>query len=484
MRKSKIFSLFCLSFFIGVIVGFKSTIQINIIYVLLAACLAAFVFAVLKSKKFLKIISVGVIIFLLGILRAQSSMVGNEFSELFEEKQVLEGYILEDPDVRQDKQMLVFKPNNFNQNILINTSLVTTYFYGDQIVFEDKLKLPENFSDFDYKGYLERYNVYALSSYPKILVLRENQLNPIKYYLLKIKAWATEYVSAFLPKPESSLLLGILIGAKKGLPTDITNNFIQTGLSHIVAVSGYNIAILIGMLGGLSKFLGKKYSFWISAILIFCFVIIAGASASVLRAATMGVLLLLSFNFGRLYNFAPAILFSALVMTVVNPKILFSDVGFALSFSATCGIVYGLPVLQELTTEFPEWFGLKSLFLTTISAILVTLPLSLYFFGKISLVAIFANLLVLPVIPVVTILGFLIFVPVLSSGFAFFTYAILVYILKVVELLAKLPWAAVEYKIGLWGLWLTYLFIILCYFLLKNYLKKSKKPIVEQGCLN
>src|SRR6202012_2077621 len=104
--------------------------------------------------------------------------------------------------------------------------------------------------------------------------------------------------------------LGILIGGHSNLPQGIVDNFNNTGTSHIIAVSGFNISIIIIAVISLSYLLGRRPSFWLGVFVIVSFIIITGASASVIRAGIMGFLLLLSRNIGRQYSIAPSLFFA------------------------------------------------------------------------------------------------------------------------------------------------------------------------------
>lgn len=479
MSKSKIFSSFCLCFFLGIAFGFKFAPILVFLYLSLALLILLFVLAFFKKHKVSILVFAGVIVFLLGAWRAAASLEENQFQNILETKTVLEGIIVEDVDIRPDKQLIAFQPKGHSQKILVTTNFINNFSYGDKVVVDGKVKQVENFGDFDYEKYLQRYNVYALSNYPKILILKTNQANSIKFYLLQVKAWCVEYLSRFLQEPHLSLLLGILIGAKKSLPKDLVQNFATVGLSHVVAVSGYNISVLIVSLGFLAKFVGRKMSFWLSVIVIVAFVIMAGASASVLRAAVMGGLLLVAFRLGRPYSFAPAILFSALLMLLVSPKILLWDIGFALSFAATLGIIYGVPLLEDLTLNISEWFGLKTIFFTTICAIISTLPLSLLYFGQVSAVAILTNLLVLPLVPPVMFLGFCVFIPWFSAGYSYLVFWLLSYIIWVVNFFARLPFAGLEFKISIWTFWIIYGLVFMAYILLSDLVKNRKNTRVD-----
>jgi len=454
MSKSGVFIGLVISFTVGVLLASALPLPRENIYFYLVVVIVVFVFAYLKGYKFGAILALFLFVAGLGILRLQISIVESEYSSLFGEKQKLEGVVVKEADVRNNRQLLYILPKGFSQNVLVTTTLVQEFFYGDLVAVEGKFAEPKSFEDFDYKGYLERFNVYAQMSYPKILILKSHQLNIFKENLFKIKTALIKRLAQVYPEPQNSLLLGILIGAKKSLPENITENFNITGTSHIIAVSGFNITIMISALAVFSRVFGRRFSFWFTGAVIIAFVLITGASASVIRAAVMGFLLLLSFNIGRQYSVAPALFFAALVMVVINPKILFWDVGFQLSFAATLGIVYFMPQLNLATASWPGVFGAKTILLTTLSATVATLPLILYNFERLSLSSPIVNILVLPVVPAAMLFGFLSLLPFVGPGFAFVGNLLLLYILKITELFARLPYSSINFKISVFIFWL------------------------------
>ena len=430
MAKSRIFIGIVISFGFGIWLASKFNLGLNYILIALAFSAGIFVLSFISGHKGIVLGALFLFCAGLGALRLQQTETPNEYQNLFDVKQTIEGKIVEDIDLRQNKQLITFQPKGFSQRILITTSLGKEYSYGNLAVVEGKIKQPQAFDDFDYPKYLERFNVYALMSYPKLLVLKDHTGNFIKDLLLDIKHKFTKRISKFLPEPENSLLLGILIGARKTLPQNIVDNFNNTGVSHIIAISGYNISIIIAALGFLARLLGRKWSFWLSLTVILGFVIMAGPSASVVRAMVMGFMLLVAFYIGRPYSVGPALFFAAFIMLLINPKILFWDIGFQLSFAATLGIVYFMPLLEKLTANWPNFFSLKEIFFTTMSAIIATLPLILLYFGRLSLTAPAVNILILPIIPLTMLLGFLSALPFLGPGFAFASKILLDYILK------------------------------------------------------
>jgi competence protein ComEC len=477
MSKSKIFIGISISFATGIfLASWQEIPKVFTLYILAAATILFAVTVLSKAPRFVPLAALFLFCAGFGAWRLDISKQPNEFQNQFGQKQKLEGYIVEDIDIRTDKQLITFRPKQNQQNILITTTKTGDYFYGDWVVAEGKVAEPKSFEDFDYPKYLERYDVYALLRYPKFLVLKSHLGNPLKENLLRIKYAFIRRIGRIIPEPKSSLLLGILIGARKTLPQNVSDNFTVDGLSHVVAVSGYNISIIIGSLGGLlAKMFGRKASFWLSLVVIIGFVIIAGASASVIRAALMGVLLLLSFNIGRLYSITPSLFFAALVMLVINPKILYWDAGFQLSFLATMGIVYFVPLLEQLTLAWPNPWNIKGTLFTTMSAIVATLPLILFAFGRLSVVAPAANLVVLPAVPATMLFGFLTFLPVVGPGFGLVADLLLAYILKITEIFARLPYASVNIKISELMLAMLYAIIILVFVWLKHLSKKVEE---------
>lgn len=477
LSKSKVFIGVVISFGLGILLASKFTVINLVVYESLAGIILVFAIAILSKYYKTALMALFLFLFALGILRLNASLHANNYQELIGTKLEMEGYLVEDADIRSNIQLLTFRPKGESQNILITTTLAQEFSYGDWVVVEGKVEEVKNFSDFDYEKYLERFNTYAVMRYPKILILKSHQLNPLKDFLLGVKKSFTQRVGGLYKEPEGSLLFGILIGAKKTLPKNVVENFNATGTSHIIAVSGFNITIIISALATLAYVFGRRTSFYIAVFTILAFVIITGASASVVRAGIMGFLLLLAMNIGRQYSITPAIFLSAFVMLILNPKIIFWDVGFELSFSATLGIIYFMPVLNAVFENFPKMAGVKTLILTTVSAIISTLPIILFNFGSFSVFALVVNLLILPLVPFTMLFGFLSILPFVGTGFAFVTTGFLKYLLFIVEFFAKLPYSNLNIKISLFMFWLLVLVVFAIYFTLRLVADKFNKNV-------
>jgi len=249
-------------------------------------------------------------------------------------------------------------------------------------------------------------------------------------------------IEKILPEPQASFLAGLLFGFDKNIPKDLLEDFNKTGTRHIIALSGYNITIIASLIMGFLLWLGfwRKHAFAIAVIAIIFFVILTGASASVSRAAIMGILVLISQQVGRLSNPRNLLALAAFLMIVKEPTSLLNNIGLQLSFSATIGIIYLSPYLKKL----PE------ILKTTLSAQIAVSPLILFYFRQISLISPLANLLVLPIIPITMLIGFVavligtIYAPI-GMFLAWPSWLFLSYEIKIIELLAKVPFAGLNF---------------------------------------
>lgn len=278
-------------------------------------------------------------------------------------------------------------------------------------------------------------------------------------------------VNRILPEPQAAFLGGLLYGAERGIPQNLMDDFSATGTTHIVAISGYNITILAALLLQITKGIGigRKKSFWFALSGILFFVILTGASASVVRAAVMGGLVLLAAHVGRISKITNALLFAAAIMLVVNPKILAFDAGFQLSFAATIGLVFLSPIFEKYLEKAPSILGIKESFATTMSAIVLTLPLIVYTFGRVSLIAPVANILILPVIPLTMAVGSVaVLAGLIYHGFGqiigWLAWFLLSYIIKTAEILGSIRLASVEVS-GVHGIFLVIFYLLISWFI-------------------
>lgn len=217
--------------------------------------------------------------------------------------------------------------------------------------------------------------------------------------LIRLRDDLTARIHAALPPNEASLVSGMLYGDQAFTP-EIKDVFRRAGLMHLVAVSGSNMTIVVTVLSAILVGMGlrRRYSFIGLTCGIAGFAIFTGLSASVLRAAIMGWLVLVARELGRQPRTRRLLLIAATALTLVNPTLLVFDAGFALSFLATIGIIEWTPLIFAHLHSIPDQFGLRESLATTLGAMLMTIPYLAWAFGQLSLVGVLTNLLALPLV--------------------------------------------------------------------------------------
>ncbi len=278
--------------------------------------------------------------------------------------------------------------------------------------------------------------------------------------IFSFKAKLAGLIDTGMSEPESSLARPIFFGGHKGLDQKVRDDFQKTGLTHIMAVSGFNVSILAVIVMAVLLALGisRRYSFYIAVMILAAYIVMVGLPASAMRAGLMGFLVLWALKLGRLNKMTNSLVLTAAVLLLINPKLLRDDVGFQLSFLAIAGLVYAYPILEAVwqKIKLPKLKGLSDGLLITLAAQVFTLPILAYNFSQISLIAPLANLAVLWTLPVLTIF-ILIALPlswaVPGLSFIFFLPSLILteYILIVVKYLAGLPFSYVAVDYLWWG---------------------------------
>jgi competence protein ComEC len=205
-----------------------------------------------------------------------------------------------------------------------------------------------------------------------------------------------------LPEPEAGLAAGILVGLRERVGRDVADDFTATGLSHVVAISGWNIAIVAGVAGSLlaSAGLGRRSRSWAIVVAILAYTLLAGGGASVVRAAAMGGIAIILRERGRPADAIAALGVACWGLLLLDPAMA-ADIGFQLSVAATVGLLafaapLGARLGRLLGPRAPRW--LVETLGVSLAAQAATLPLILLHFGRLSVVSPAANLLVAPVV--------------------------------------------------------------------------------------
>lgn len=259
-------------------------------------------------------------------------------------------------------------------------------------------------------------------------------------------------LNSILPEPHASLLTGILFGVKTTMPKYFYDALVATGTLHIIALSGMNISILTSVTAQTTLFMGRKASSILTICLIVLFTLFVGPSPSIVRAAMMGSLTLLSIYFGRRDWGLLSLFLVSGIMLLIDFSLI-KNLSFQLSFFATFGIILANRRVKRqfgygLSDRVKYWF--KQNLKTTISAQLFTLPIILFNFHRVSLVAPIANIFLEWVVQPIMVLGFttailgFIWWP-LGWVVGWFVWVPLSYLIAVVEFLSRVPGASIRF---------------------------------------
>jgi competence protein ComEC len=409
------------------------------------------------------------------------------------------GLVVDEPDVRDYYINLRLRAESIERDhgtqpveglVLVRAPRYPQRFYGDRLAVAGKLETPPIFDNFSYKDYLARFGIHSMIRRPQIELIESNQGNPVWTALFGFKVRASQTINRILSEPYASLLNGILLGIETGIPRALYEDFNLTGTSHIIVISGSNIALIAGiflLLG--QRVFGKRFAPPLAMVGIIIYTFLVGADAAVSRAAFMGGLWVLSIWVGRPGMALNALFFSAIALTLLNPLILW-DVGFQLSFMATLGLIVLVPPLERIIFGLLQrWLRtdqvglvmalLSELLIVTLAAQIITGPLIVYHFGRLSLVSLLSNLLILPVQPPIMIFGGLATLAGmlwLSLGqiIAWLVWLPLAWSVWVVELTVRLPYASLD--LGSFPFWL----LALMYAALAAGLWWANRPVEEK----
>jgi competence protein ComEC len=324
------------------------------------------------------------------------------------------------------------------RRLLLRAKKFTNFFRGDCLSVKGDLKPVPYIDNFDYSNYLQRYYVTAILEVYDLTLIHEG--GGMLRYFDQLRIGLEMKLNELFVDPYGDFMAGLLLGRKRGLSSELMEKFNQLGLTHIIAVSGYNVSLMVIAAFSFAGFfrMGRRVKVIFAILLVFCFVVLVGASAAVVRAGIMGVIALFAAYFGRVYNFSRALLFVLIAVYFYNPFIVFYDVGFQLSFLSTCGVTYLYPKLESFGKYIPSFFAIRESFLMTIASQLAVLPIVYFQFGGFSWISPFANVLILPLIPFAMLAGFLallfsLFSSFLSLLFAFLAYLVMDIVLLIVD---------------------------------------------------
>lgn len=280
-----------------------------------------------------------------------------------------------------------------------------------------------------------------------------------------VRDWFAAAIRQGIPEPQASLGIGFLTGQKSALPHDLAEALQIAGLSHIVVASGYNLTILVRLARRLFVNHSKYLSVTGSAGMIIGFVAMTGLSPSMTRAGLVSGLSLVTWAYGRSCHSLVILSLVAAITLVWQPSYAWGDMGWQLSFAAFFGVMIVAPLLQAYLFGNKAPGILRQVLGETVAAHIVTIPIVVAGFGVISHVAVIANLMIVPLVPLAMLLTFItgmvgLLAPAISELVGIPVTWLLTYMTTTAEYLAGLPWAQMEWHppIWFWGLYCGGLF--------------------------
>jgi competence protein ComEC len=324
--------------------------------------------------------------------------------------------------------------------------------FGARLALSGTLTPPPRLSEFDYPAYLARQGIFSYMAFPKVTNLGSSDRGLLGASLTFARPRVREALQRGIPEPQAAIAVGVVTGDRSQIPDDVQVAFKRSGVIHIIAISGQNIALLAGVVGLFYGANSKRrmtiWAFAITASLIVVYTLFTGASPAVVRAAIMGIILLFAPVVQRRYDPIGTLAITATVMIIFDPDVL-ADVGFQLSFAAMLGIATLASPLYALTKRLhmPAFLALP--IAVSLAAQAATLPLVALISGQISTVTLPATLIAEIALPPLMVTGIAagisgaIFAP-LAIPFGLLVWPFAAWIVWWVEFWAALPWAAVD----------------------------------------
>lgn len=409
----------------------------------------------IKKLSFVAVPAVLLSGMLLGMWRGSAMELSlQQYVGFIDQKVVVEGVVRDDPSY-DDKYRLQLRIGDVQVEgkSLPGTIRLTTFEpiqpqRGQKVRAEGTLR--EGFGNYQAAIYFAKASV----------------TDPATSWVEQLRHVFTASILSHIPEPQASLGLGFLIGLKSQMPDDLGEQLKLLGLTHIVVASGYNLTILVRLGRRLFAERSKYQALLVSVLLLVGFVLVTGFSASMTRAALVTGLALAAWYYGRRVHPFLLIVGAAAITAGFNPVYLWSDIGWWLSFLAFTGVFVLAPLVQRrlIGERQPHW--LLQVFIETLCAQLLTLPLILFIFGDLSTLVIVANILIVPLIPLVMLVTFVagvvgLAVPAIAAWVSLPAVWLLTYMTEVMAWLSGVPWASFTTPINLLGMVLLYMVILL-----------------------
>lgn len=374
---------------------------------------------------------------LIGLWRGSVQKIElSDIQEFYGSSVTIVGNVREDVDTNGSGQLVV-RLNSLKIKGEAKTGVIwVTTKDGRDIKRSDKLELNGKLS--------EGFGSFSATMYDAEIVSVER--NPSGDVALLVRDWFADAVRMAIPTPESSLGIGYLVGQKRALPPDLIEALQVAGLTHVVVASGYNLTILVRLARRLFVRISKYLATLAASVMIGGFIAVTGMSPSMSRAGLVAGLSLAAWYYGRRFHPLVLLPFAAAVTVMINPSYSWGDLGWQLSFAAFAGVMILAPLLRHFFFGDKKAGTIGQILLETLAAVIMTAPILIGAFGQLSNVAVIANMLVVPLVPLAMLMTFVsgigaLLLPQAAALIGLPATWLLGYMTKVAEYLSSLSWA-------------------------------------------
>ena len=379
----------------------------------------------------------------IGLWRGSLGQIGlDDYEALIGNQVEISGRIIEDPDIDKHDQTVLRLTDLVVQNRQLPGNVWVVTPKNDVLRRSDRVTVLGKMTD--------GFGAFAGAIYRAEIT---NVERPVPGDVaVSVRDWFAERVRDYVPAPEVDLGLGYLLGLRRALPTDLADALKIAGLTHVIVASGYNLTILVRLCRRLFVRASKYLAMLSSVGMILAFMAVTGLSPSMSRAGLVAGLSLATWYYGRTIHPFVLLSFSAAITLLINPQFGWNDLGWQLSFASFAGVIILAPLLQSYFFGEKEPGVFRQILGETLSAQIMTLPLILLTFGVLSNVALIANMLILPFVPLAMLLVFLVGVcsgvPLVADVLALPTTWLLKYMTYVAQWLADQPWSQSDIAIN------------------------------------
>lgn len=439
---------FAAAIFIGCFLFSARFINMYILLpVLVLVCLLAFIN---RNNKAILIIPLLVIAAIFGAFAYHQAADKQSSLLRFDGKTItLQGIAAEDPIPTSIGSKLLLKDVYYIQNnkmykcaekVQIYIGKEDKLQFGDQLIFKAEIEPianKRNFGDFDFLKYYKSKGIYVRAYPAQITKLASNKggLLPTLLHGCNVKIRNT--IFSALPQTEAALLYGILTGYKNDIDQDVMQVFSQTGLAHILSVSGLHIGFLVLLITYLLKplNLNKQLHSIMVFIIVLLYILLIGAPVPAVRALLMLGVMLGGTVLGKKYDLNASASFATILLLVYNP-LLIHDPSFIISFACIYSISFLHQPINNAIHFMPRLIR-SSLALSVAVWIGIT-PILIYYFNYVSIINILINLLAIPIVFLITLAGFAaVVVGVIFQPLSIFIFAASYYLIKILYYISE-----------------------------------------------